>query len=196
MKVKEESISNLKPYANNPRKNDEAVDKVAESIREFGFQQPIVVDKSNEIVAGHTRYKAAQKLGMETVPVVVADELTEEQIKAYRLADNKTAEGAVWDWGKLDEELTAIKDMDMTLFGFEAMSGASFAEEFEDILGGVETLPDSRLVIAGVSAFGTQGDTVAVVKIPRDESDKLIAALKEIDTNLLANAFLEAVYGL
>lgn len=118
MKIKQMKIEELKPYPNNPRINDSAVDAVAASIREFGWKQPLVVDKDGVIVAGHTRYKAAQKLGMDEVPVVVADDLTGEQIKAYRLADNKTAELAEWDFGKLDIELEGI-DLDMTEFGFD-----------------------------------------------------------------------------
>lgn len=118
MEVKLLNINEITPYENNPRKNDKAVDKVAESIKEFGFKQPIVIDKNNTIIAGHTRYKAAYKLGIESVPVIVADDLTEEQIKAYRLADNKTAEFADWDFTLLDEELKGIFDIDMSLFGF------------------------------------------------------------------------------
>lgn len=87
-------LLDIKPYEKNPRKNDEAVKYVAESIKEFGFKVPIVVDKDMTIVAGHTRYKAAKKLGLNEVPVIVADDLTDEQIKAFRLADNKTGEKA------------------------------------------------------------------------------------------------------
>ena len=109
----------LIPYENNPRNNDEAVEYVANSIREFGFKVPIVVDKDNVIVAGHTRLKAAQLLGLEEVPVVVAVDLTPEQVKAFRLADNKTGELAEWDFGLLNLELDEIADIDMTGFGFE-----------------------------------------------------------------------------
>ena len=90
MKVEQWKIGDVKPYGNNPRRNDDAVEKVANSIREFGFQQPIVVDSEGVVIVGHTRLKAAQSLGMEEVPVVVAADLTDEQVKAYRLADNKT----------------------------------------------------------------------------------------------------------
>lgn len=103
------NINDLIPYENNPRINDNAVDAVANSIKEFGFKVPIVVDKNNVIVAGHTRLKAAQKLGLEEVPVIVADDLTEEQIKAFRLADNKVSELADWDFSKLEEELNGGK---------------------------------------------------------------------------------------
>lgn len=96
MQVESMSIDDIKPYENNPRDNDDAVDSVANSIKEFGWQQPIVVDKDNVIIVGHTRYKAAKKLGMDKVPVVVASKLTPEQVKAYRLADNKVGELADW----------------------------------------------------------------------------------------------------
>lgn len=92
MNVIDMRLDQLKPYENNPRHNDEAVDYVANSIQEFGFKVPLVVDKDGTIVTGHTRYKAAQQLGLDTVPVIIADDLTEEQIKAFRLADNKVAE--------------------------------------------------------------------------------------------------------
>ena len=111
------NINELKRYENNPRKNAQAVEAVAESIKEFGWKQPIVVDKNNEIVAGDTRFQAAIKLGLEKVPVVIADDLTAEQIKAYRLADNKTNEAADWDFEKLQDELEGIESLDMSLFG-------------------------------------------------------------------------------
>ena len=119
MEVKMFELSDLKPYEKNPRKNDEAVKYVAESIRKFGFKVPIVIDKDNVIVAGHTRYKAAKKLGLSEVPCIVADDLTEEQIKAFRLADNKVAEKAEWDFELLSSELDELFDFDMTVFGFE-----------------------------------------------------------------------------
>ena len=109
----------LIPYANNPRLNDNAVDAVAASIKEFGFKVPIVVDRENVIVNGHTRLKAAHKLGLKQVPCIVADDLTQEQVKAFRLADNKTSELAEWDMDKLDIELGEIPDIDMSAFGFD-----------------------------------------------------------------------------
>lgn len=112
------SVEELIPYANNPRINDDAVDAVANSIRQFGFKVPIIVDSNNVIVAGHTRLKASRKLGLREVPCVIADDLTEEQIKAFRLADNKTAELSEWDFDKLKEELEGIT-LDMGDFGFE-----------------------------------------------------------------------------
>ena len=119
MKVINVPINSIKPYENNPRNNDQGVDAVAKSIKEFNWQQPIVVDKDNVIIVGHTRYKAAKKLGMKEVPVVVADKLSPEQVKAYRLADNKTGELTDWDDDLLDSELDDILDIDMSDFGFD-----------------------------------------------------------------------------
>jgi DNA modification methylase len=120
MHVEERPISSVRPYSNNPRLNDAAVDAVAASIREFGFRQPIVVDEQGVIIVGHTRYKAALKLGLETVPVHVATDLTPEQVKAYRLADNQTATMSTWDYDLLPVELAQLKamDYDLGLIGF------------------------------------------------------------------------------
>lgn len=120
MQIKEIEISSLIEYENNPRNNDGAVDAVAESIKQFGFKVPIVIDRDNVIVAGHTRLKAARKIGLEKVPCIVADDLTPEQIKAYRLADNKTGELAEWDFSALEIELGEVEnDFDMSAFGFD-----------------------------------------------------------------------------
>ncbi len=113
-------VSVLQEYENNPRNNDEAIKAVANSIKEFGFKVPIVITSDNVIIAGHTRLKASVSLGLEEVPCIVADDLNEAQIKAFRLADNKTAELATWDLSRLEEELAGI-DMDMLQFGFEEM---------------------------------------------------------------------------
>lgn len=121
MKVEDMKLSELKPYEKNPRKNDRAVEPVANSIKEFGFRVPLVIDKDNVIVTGHTRYKAAKKLGMETVPCIKADDLSDEQIKAFRLADNKVGEISEWDTELLDLEcadLFADSNIDLELFGF------------------------------------------------------------------------------
>ena len=119
MEILSLKINRIIPYEKNPRKNDISVDKVAESIKQFGFKVPLVVDKNNVIVTGHTRFKAAKKLGYKEVPCIIADDLTEEQIKAYRLADNKVSESSEWDYNLLSEELEDIIDIDMTDFGFE-----------------------------------------------------------------------------
>lgn len=119
MNIIERKLGSIRPYEKNPRKNDDAVKYVAESIRQFGFKVPIVIDKDSVIVAGHTRWKAAKKLGLKTVPCIVADDLTDDQIKAFRLADNKVAEKSEWDFELLSDELDGLFDLDMTVFGFE-----------------------------------------------------------------------------
>lgn len=112
------ALTDITPYENNPRNNEEAVEKVANSIKEFGFNQPIVVDKDNVIIVSHTRYLAAQELGLAEAPVIVAGNLSDEQARAYRLADNKTGELAGWDFKKLALELEQIEDINMSDFGF------------------------------------------------------------------------------
>lgn len=113
------NIDDLIPYDKNPRKNDRAVKYVAESIKEFGFQSPIIVDKNDVVICGHTRLKASHKLKLKRVPVIIADDLTDEQVKAFRLADNKVSEQAEWDFDLLNEEINDILNIDMENFGFE-----------------------------------------------------------------------------
>jgi site-specific DNA-methyltransferase (adenine-specific) len=171
--------SELVPYERNPRKNEKAVDAVTESIRQFGFKVPIVLDKDNVIIAGHTRLKAAEKLGLEEVPTITADDLTPEQVKAFRLADNKTAELAGWDFDLLDEELDDITGLDMTAFGFD--DGAVEEEKYslEEQTAEVVELPPSRIIVAGVSAFGENSEAFVVKEIPTELSEQIISAIKD-----------------
>lgn len=145
MKVQNVSIDSIKPYERNPRKNESAVEKVANSIKEFGFKQPIVVDANGVIVAGHTRWKAAKRLGMTEVPVIYANDLTPEQVKAYRLADNKTAEFAEWDAEMLGQELEDLynADFDMQPFGFEPPKPEPEEDDF-DIDEAMPDVPDTK----------------------------------------------------
>ena len=119
MQIIKKNVNELVLYENNPRHNDDAVEYVANSIEQFGFKVPIIIDKDNVIVAGHTRLKAAKKLGMEYVPCILADDLSDEQVRAFRLADNKVGELAGWDFTKRDEELAKILDIDMSMFSFK-----------------------------------------------------------------------------
>lgn len=123
------NIDEIIPYINNPRDNEPAVDAVASSIKNFGFNQPIAIDSKNEIIAGHTRYKAAKKLDLKEVPCVIIDDLTDEEIRAYRLADNKVAEKATWNKELLAEELAGLGNLDMTLFGFDE---SDFKDDFQE----------------------------------------------------------------
>lgn len=131
MEIIYKKISDLREYENNPRNNEDAVEAVANSILEFGFKVPIIVDGNNVIIAGHTRYKASHRLGITEVPCIIACDLTEEQIKAFRLVDNKTSELATWDIEKLNEELAGL-DLDMSLFGFEHHIDEASEETHED----------------------------------------------------------------
>ena len=135
MKIEQWEIDRVKPYEKNPRRNDKAVTAVVNSIREFGFRQPIVVDAGGVIVVGHTRYKAALKLGLATVPVHVAADLTPRQARAYRIADNRTNETAEWDIDLLPIELGGLRDdgADLKLLGFTDKELSEHLREFDDL---------------------------------------------------------------
>lgn len=121
MTIVYKKLTDIRPYEKNPRKNKEAIPYVMNSIKTFGFKVPCVIDKDDVIVCGHTRYEAAKKLGMEEIPCIIADDLKPEQLKAFRLADNKVAEKAEWDLDLLGEELEELLDFDFDMgdFGFE-----------------------------------------------------------------------------
>lgn len=133
LEILEVAVDAVTPYEKNPRKiPQEAIDRVAASIKEFGWKQPIVVDSDMVIIAGHTRLLAAKKLGYETVPVLVASDLSPEKARAYRLADNKTNESSDWDYNLLGLELEGLDDIDMSMFGFsmDEFDVDDFGEDF------------------------------------------------------------------
>lgn len=147
IEIRDIALEDIKPYGRNPRDNENAIPAVMESIEQFGFKVPMVLDSNMEIIAGHTRYEAAKRLGCRTVPCIIADDLTPEQVKAFRLADNKTAELAEWDWDLLAEELAEIETIDMDAFGFEEFdieTGEPVAEE-DDYEPEPPEIPDSKL---------------------------------------------------
>jgi site-specific DNA-methyltransferase (adenine-specific) len=121
MEIIYKKVSELIPYVNNPRKNDKSVDSVASSIKNFGFKVPIVIDSKGEIVTGHTRIKASKKLGLTEVPCIVADDLSDAQIKAFRIADNRVGEESDWDFNLLKIELDSIQDIDLDFLNFDNM---------------------------------------------------------------------------
>lgn len=174
MNIVYKKVKDLIPYENNPRNNDEAVDYVANSIKEFGFKVPVVVDKDNVVVAGHTRLKACEKLGIGEVPCIVADDLTEDQIKAFRIADNKVGEIATWDLDKLSIELDGLQDIDMSDFGFDIGADAVRTEgSSTDSESGGENEDDSAGTRDG--DFGTDFSYMnqyAVTVICEDEADQ------------------------
>ena len=125
MEIILKKIEELKPYENNPRFNDDAVEYVANSIKEFGFKVPIIIDKNGVIVTGHTRYKASLELGLKEVPCIVADDLSEKQIKAFRLVDNKVGEKASWNLDLLGDE---IKELDELNFDIDSLNELGFGK--------------------------------------------------------------------
>ena len=148
MKIDQYSVRDIIPYARNPRNNDDAIDKVAASIKEFGFRQPIVVDTGNVIIVGHTRFEAAKRLSLAQVPVHVADNLSDAQIKAYRLADNRTAQYSEWDDELLAIELGDLQEMDfdLDLTGFAEDELAGLLAKNDDPLQGLvdeDSTPDA-----------------------------------------------------
>lgn len=145
MEIINKKLTEIKPYEKNPRRNDEAVEYVANSIKEFGFKVPIVIDKDGTIVAGHTRYKASKKLGLKEVPCIVADDLNEEQIKAFRLADNKVGEIAEWDFDLLNDELFDIEKINMEEFGFDLNFDEEEKEIVEDEVPEIPEEPKAKL---------------------------------------------------
>lgn len=174
MNIVYKKVDDLVPYENNPRNNEEAVDYVANSIKEFGFKVPVVVDKDNVVVAGHTRLKACEKLGITEVPCIVADDLTEDQIKAFRIADNKVSEYATWDEEKLSQELSDIM-LDMTEFGDDLFSDDDTMEvELDD----EEDNPYSQE--KHVPQYEPTGDFVDIMDLIDDEkTNELIREIKE-----------------
>lgn len=175
MNIIEMEIGSIKPYENNPRFNEKAVEKVAESIKAFGFRVPIIVDKDNIIVAGHTRLRAAETLGLTTVPVILADDMTEEQVRAFRLVDNKTNEYAEWDFDKLEKELEAIADLDMTLWDFD------FVED-EDVDGDEDDDPYSEKT--NIPQYDITGDVPDLSELVDDT--KTNELLEEIENSSLS----------
>ena len=156
LKIIYKNIYELIPYENNPRNNDNAIEVVAKSIKEFGFKVPIIIDENDEIVAGHTRLKAAKELELEEVPCIIANDLTPEQVKAFRLADNKVAEFSKWDFNLLGLELGEIENISMEDFGFdELISGDDFDSNF--------SLPNNDAPLAKTITFtlsNAQYDTI------------------------------------
>ena len=146
LKIEYVDINSIKPYKKNPRKNEEAIPYVMESIKQFGFKNPVILDKDNVIVAGHTRIESAKRLGITEIPCIYADDLTDEQIKAFRLADNKVAEIAEWDIDLLDTELDDILNIDMSDFGFDLdLEDEEEKEIIEDEVPEVPEEPKAKL---------------------------------------------------
>ena len=172
LQIEYRSIESIFPYEKNPRINDDAVPAVMESIKEFGFKIPIVLTADNVIVAGHTRIKAAKQLGMQEVPCVIADDLSAEQIKAFRLADNKSAEIATWDEELLQQELSEILDIDMSMFGFEK-GETDFADEIED---------NTYTMKTNIPQYEITGECPTIAEmLDKEKSKELIAEIEKAE---------------
>jgi site-specific DNA-methyltransferase (adenine-specific) len=186
--VKQMDIKNIRPYENNPRKNDKGVDTVADSIQQYGWQQPIVVDKNMVIIVGHTRFRAAKKLGLSNVPVSIAQDLTAEQVNAYRIMDNRSNENSFWDDAKLFEELNAlIKDGNKAELSFETgFSEAQLNKLFKDTTDPIDSFNLSQtsrskkddLWILGNHRL-LNGDSTSAVDVKRVLQDDKIDLLWE-----------------
>ena len=174
MEIIYKNVDELIPYKYNPRKNDKAVEFVANSIKEFGFKVPIIVDGNNEIIAGHTRIKASKMLGIKEVPCIVANDLNEEQIKAFRLADNKVGELAEWQPELLSKELEE-------LFGKFNMNEFGFSVQIENLMEGVE---NPEQIIAG--ELGEANNYIVLEFKTERDWDKAFSVfgLKELYTNM------------
>ena len=178
MEVQELALKDVVPYARNPRNNKASVDKVAASIKEFGFKQPIVVDSEMVIIAGHTRYLAAKKLKLKKVPVVIATDLTPIQVKAYRLADNRTHEESQWDEELLAlelEELNRAEDFNIELTGFDKKELEQYLHIESGMEGEADTADDDE---------GNYKEQYGVIVVCDDE-----AMQEEIYTTLTAQGY-------
>ena len=182
MDILEMNVDDLIPYENNSRKNDAAVEKVALSISAFGFKVPIVIDSNNVIVTGHTRAKAAKKLGLKTVPCIKADDLTDEQIKAFRLADNKVSEFSEWDDEKLLAELEALGDVDMSLYGFD------FPDDDED----EDDTDDTYTSETNIPQYEIQGEKPDISElVDTEKTDELLQEIENSDLGYEEKQFLK-----
>ena len=202
------NISDLTAYAGNPRVIENAVPKVAESIRQFGFKVPLVIDKNNVVVCGHTRLEASKKLGLSRVPCIVADDLTDKQIKAFRVADNKVQESSFWDWSKLDIELSGLAgDFDMSAFGFDLTSpfdniveNGYLAARDKDAPEGEVPMPDTSDAPADEPSFETQvlrsaGVFSLTFVFKEEDRPTITAALRDIGKEAMTRMFVDMLRG-
>ena len=195
------AVDKLIPYVNNAKQHsDSQVTKIASSIREFGFLNPVLIDASYNVIAGHGRILAAKKLGMAEVPCLFVEGLTDAQRKAYILADNRLAELAEWDEDLVRLELDALADagLDTNLTGFDDLDLEDSEEEdgAEGSVNLTQTLPESKVYIFSVSAFGTDSEKILVAKIPQATADHILEAIRDKDADVITATLLEAVNGL
>ena len=198
MKVANRNLADLTPYTKNAKKHDSTqIANVAESIKQFGFVQPIVIDQNGVIVIGHCRALAAKKLGMKEVPCVCVDDLTPEQVNALRIVDNKSNESP-WDFDILPDELA---DIDLSDFDFDfgfSMDEEEYIEEKAEEAEELPTnkLPESRIFVFAVSAFGTKSECFVQAKLSEEEVEKFLQRFAEVGASTTAERLREALNGL
>lgn len=198
MKTINKKLAELIPYEKNAKKHDATqIANVAESIRQFGFVQPIVIDKDGIIVIGHCRALAAKKLGLEEVPCVCVDDLTPEQVNALRIVDNKSNESQ-WDFDFLEDELAEIDLSDFDFdFGF-SIGEEEYIEEKDKESEEIPTdkLPESRVFVFAVSAFGTKSECFVQAKLSEEEAEKFLQRFDDVGASATAERLREALNGL
>ena len=198
MNIESRLLADIVPYAKNAKKHDNRqINNVAESIKQFGFVQPIVIDRDGVIVIGHCRALAAKKLGMKEVPCVCVDDLTPEQVNALRIVDNKSNESE-WDFDFLADELA---DLDLSGFDFDfgfSMDEEEYIEEKDEEAGELPTdkLPESRVFVFAVSAFGTKSECFVQAKLSEEEAEKFLQRFEEVGASATAERLREALNGL
>lgn len=181
LKIEYVDIDSIKPYENNPRHNEEAIPYVMNSIKEFGFKNPIIIDKNNVIIAGHTRLESAKRLGMKEVPIIHADDLTEEQVKAFRLADNKVSEKAEWNFELLDEELASITQVQMNEFGF-------ILQDLEEVVDELENLYTTKI---NIPTYEVNGDEPTIEEmLDESKTNELIKEINKLNIDETKKEFL------
>lgn len=192
-------VDELIPYAKNARVHEESqVELIAKSIKEFGFLNPILIDQDKNVIAGHGRILAAQKLGMKKVPVLFIEGLTEEQRKAYVLADNRLTELGGWDMFTVEEEYKELKEagFDVSLTGFDFDVDGMSSREEESEVNPVAALPESHVIVSSISAFGTDSEKFIEIVLEQDIADHILEVIREYQTAEIAQRFREALRGL
>lgn len=195
MKIENMQIKDIYPYQRNAKKHDQTqIDNVAESIKQFGMVQPIVVDKDNNVIIGHCRLLACKKLKMREVPIVKLEDLTPEEANKLRLLDNKLNESE-WDMELLEEDVKSLNFDGFTIdWGIDIKQEESFTEEQEE--SPIDKLPDSRLCVFTISAFGTKSQIFIECKISEEQSNKIIEKFKNGETEKTKAWLEEIVNGL
>lgn len=197
-RMQEVAIAELVPYERNAKLHGPAqIEKIKNSIEEFGFVSPILIDEEMNVIAGHGRIMAAKELGMKRVPAVYIEGLTETQRRAYIIADNKLTELGGWDDDLLDEELRQLTEagFDINLTGFELELDTEDGDEksLSAEINPTAALPESRVIICSISAFGTGSEKIFYLKLPQETAEQILRRCEEMSTGEIAARVVEAL---